>query len=190
MASALALSPSVIIRVHLSALRFPASFASSNFVMPSSLQFFWPFITFASLASSLAFDWAKIISTIPEFLISLRNLSVKTHLEPKAETFVVRNSLVCVSKVGFSMRQLQKMNRCCFIWLGLIWEFFPAFFLICSIKLSQIWSAMWFTWFPPRIVQMEFTKETWGLNWKFTWLKFPSLKLTATSHLSVVMFLS
>ena len=62
----------------------------------------------------LALDCAKarIESTTPHESTSLRNLSEKVHLEPKADCLSVMFSFVCESNVGFSIKQLTKTLRC------------------------------------------------------------------------------
>jgi len=87
-------------------------FASSSLGMPSSLDFFLPGPrVLASFASSLAFATLTILSIIPEASISLRNFSLKVQVDPKLEGLVVRVSLVCESKAGFSICALTKSHR-------------------------------------------------------------------------------
>ena len=93
MANALAESPSVRISVQSLLLADPAKLASSNLVIPTSLDFFEPpFLLSSAFCLNLAQD--KILSIIPLFSTFLRNLSSNTAVEPNAEAFVVRFSLV------------------------------------------------------------------------------------------------
>ena len=100
----LAESPSVKIIVHYSAFLVPAKFASSNFGIPSNLDFFLPGPrVFASFASSLALATETILSMMPDERTSFRNFSLKTQAEPKLTGFVVSVSFVWESNEGFSI---------------------------------------------------------------------------------------
>lgn len=114
-ASDFAESPSVKMRVQCSAFFVPASLASSSFSIPRSLYCFFAVSCFESCLFNL--DWAcsSTSYTISVFLTrSSMNLSSTLKELPKFEGFVVRVSLVCESKVGFTMRQLTKTRRNCF----------------------------------------------------------------------------
>ena len=127
-------------------------------------------------ACYLACAWRTIASTTPELMICLRNLSEITHFEPNWEGFVVNVSFVWESNAGFSMLELTNIQSYCFIWKFLIFSFsFLCFFFTSAMILLQIRSVTELTWVPPRIVQMELTKETcWNC---------PSEKLTMSFHL-------
>ena len=92
-ASALALSPSVKIRVQCWEFLPPASFASSSFGIPVSLVFLLP-SCFLSCLLSLKSRKFKIISTTPVFSNFFTNESLRSHLEPNALTLRVKFSLV------------------------------------------------------------------------------------------------
>ena len=101
-ASALAESPSVRMSVQSLPRAPPAAFASSSFVMPVSRVFFEPPLRL-SCSSCLNLVQASTRSTTPDFSMALRNLSGRTHFEPKAFSFVVSVSLVCESKAGLTI---------------------------------------------------------------------------------------
>ena len=114
-AKLLAESPSVSIIVHLSAVREPASLASSSLGIPSNFYFFLAPPIFKSLAFSRACDIAKMLSTMPESNISFKNFSESSTLLPKLLDLEASVSLVCPSNAGFSIRQFTKTHRFDFI---------------------------------------------------------------------------
>mmetsp|Transcript_79803 Transcript_79803/g.258133 ORF Transcript_79803/g.258133 Transcript_79803/m.258133 type:complete len:227 (+) Transcript_79803:2201-2881(+) len=177
-ASDLAESPSVKISVHSCEFAPPASFASSSFGMPDTRIWFLlaplscrPMSTFC-----FALAQSKIISTTPLFSTAFIVFSESSHTEPNFDCLVVKVSLVCESKAGFSMRQFTKIHRWFFTCCGLI-SMPPLFLPLTTFKIASMsWSATCATWVPPFVVQIEFT-------W-LTWLKALSLKLIATSQRS------
>ena len=100
-----------------------------------------------------------------------------THVEPNLGRGVLSVSLVCESKAGFSMRQLMKTQMCGRIMKGLTST--PLCFLAtAAVTFSRIWSTMYLTCVPPRVVAIELTKLT---AWK------PMLdRRTQTSHRSLM----
>mmetsp|Transcript_17264 Transcript_17264/g.49335 ORF Transcript_17264/g.49335 Transcript_17264/m.49335 type:complete len:265 (+) Transcript_17264:2086-2880(+) len=181
-ARALAESPSVRMSVHSAELLPPASLASSNFGTPVS-RATRPVFAFRRLPRStldLASAAMRIRSTTPQLATSSRNFSESSHLDPNLDCLVMRVSFVCESKAGFSIRHLMKIQRWFFTWCGLMSTPPFTFSLLCALTFSStastIWSETWFTWVPPRMVLMEFTKLT-------CW-KPPSVRLRQTSQRS------
>mmetsp|Transcript_45949 Transcript_45949/g.114223 ORF Transcript_45949/g.114223 Transcript_45949/m.114223 type:complete len:212 (+) Transcript_45949:3656-4291(+) len=110
----LAESPSVMMRVHCSAYRPPASLASSNLGMPVSC--FCPLVppVFILRCRSKVFlpsAQRRTLSTMPELQTCLRALSEMVKVEPNLAGLVVNVSLICESNAGFSMRQLMNTHR-------------------------------------------------------------------------------
>ena len=94
MAKLLALSPYVKIKVHLSELRVPASFASSSLGMPVNFDFLAPPVILANLESYLCFASLYISSTIPVLRRSFMNFSLRSHFDPNKDCFKVKVYLV------------------------------------------------------------------------------------------------
>mmetsp|Transcript_14026 Transcript_14026/g.33367 ORF Transcript_14026/g.33367 Transcript_14026/m.33367 type:complete len:220 (-) Transcript_14026:1130-1789(-) len=113
-ASALAESPSVRISVQLWPSLVPARLASSSFGTPKS-RFWRPrSLRFRCCASSLlpmAFAQSWRASSSPLSTTSCRSSSGRWQLEPNLSRLLVRVSLVCESKAGFSTRQFTKIQR-------------------------------------------------------------------------------
>mmetsp|Transcript_36678 Transcript_36678/g.57264 ORF Transcript_36678/g.57264 Transcript_36678/m.57264 type:complete len:203 (+) Transcript_36678:281-889(+) len=176
-ASDLAESPSVRMSVHSSPRPVPAKFASSSFGTPDSLPSFRPEVFF-SCWLCLNLVQLRTASTSAERSSCFRKASGRVHCEPKAFGRVVRVSLVWESNAGFSMRQLMYTLRWQVIRWGLISV--PEFLRV-SMGFSRFatWSAMYFTCWPPLMVQMPFTNEICCCC--------PSLMPTPTSHLSLTL---
>jgi hypothetical protein len=82
-ASDLAESPSVKIKVQYSDSLVPASLASSSFGIPRSFSFFFPVPRFLLIdAASLAYINDTMLSMIPLLATYLKNLSLSSHEEP------------------------------------------------------------------------------------------------------------
>ena len=90
----------------------------------SNLLFFFPGPScLAIIASSFALATLRIKSTTPESRMPFRNLSESSNLLPKSWCFVLRVSLVCESKAGFSISALTKIHRFCLMWWALMFSF-------------------------------------------------------------------
>ena len=162
-ASDLAESPSVRMSVHCSARAAePAQLASSSLGRSSrrACAFLPPP---ARCSSDVALKRAheSTRSTTPEASTAFMNFSESSASEPKSFGRVVSVSLVWLSKAGFSMSALTKTVR----WLRTCCGFTstaPLFFLLaCSAMAAATWSTTWFTCWPPFVVAMALTKDTW-----------------------------
>mmetsp|Transcript_99948 Transcript_99948/g.279986 ORF Transcript_99948/g.279986 Transcript_99948/m.279986 type:complete len:250 (+) Transcript_99948:2135-2884(+) len=177
-ASALAESPSVRIKVHAAEPLPPASLASSSFGTPRTRCWFFvpPFNWRPRSTFCFALAQSRIISTMPLFRTLRMVFSEISHEDPNLDCFVVKVSLVCESKAGFSIKQFTKTHKWFFTCCGLI-SMPPRFLVFTTFRMaSTSWSVTWLTCVPPLTVQIEFT-------W-LTWLKPLSLVLTATSQRS------
>jgi len=96
MANAFAESPSVRIKVQLSASFVPARFASSSFGIPNNRCFFFPPVPsyLFNCASYRASTFAITLSTIAELQTFLKNASLSLQVDPNAFGLVVNVSLV------------------------------------------------------------------------------------------------
>mmetsp|Transcript_89223 Transcript_89223/g.191411 ORF Transcript_89223/g.191411 Transcript_89223/m.191411 type:complete len:214 (-) Transcript_89223:46-687(-) len=160
-AKALALSPSVRMRVHSSEPFPPAQLASSSLGTPViRSERPVPFTFFFMSMDSLAFAHCNTMSTIPVLSTFLIAPSETSHLEPNLPALRVMVSLVCESKVGFTIKQFTNTQMCERTWKGLI-VIPPLFFVFARLWMASTnWSATWDTCVPPLEVLMQFTKET------------------------------
>mmetsp|Transcript_13085 Transcript_13085/g.34606 ORF Transcript_13085/g.34606 Transcript_13085/m.34606 type:complete len:240 (-) Transcript_13085:822-1541(-) len=160
-ASALALSPSVRMRVQCCAFLPPASFASSSLGMPSRRLPLPPLLAVLSIVINI-FVWASAITAVTTSVFSMTSSMkalVMLQVLPKLDALRVICSFVCELKAGFSTRQLTKTQSWFFTWMGLISEPLPASFFALAWMASTSWSTTCATCVPPFGVLMALTKE-------------------------------
>ena len=155
MADVAAESPSVRISVQSDDLADPAQSASSSLGKPRSVLRFVPSVFLASLAS-LAASAACASSRSPIFISASATLADLNTL-PNLAAGVVRVSLVCESKLGFTIVELTKKTTASRICAGLTGTFF---FVAASQKSPRMWRTTVSTCLPPFLVLMPLTKET------------------------------
>ena len=155
MAEVAAESPSVTMRVHSRDLAVPAQSASSSFVMPRMVVRFFPSVFFASrivlaskrnLASSISPSFTRPSMSLPEY----------SGREPNSAGGVVRYSLLCESKLGFTMVEFRKSTTEFLSCPGLMSTFF---FLATSQKSVRTFRVTDSTCFPPFLVWTPLTKD-------------------------------
>mmetsp|Transcript_100219 Transcript_100219/g.251281 ORF Transcript_100219/g.251281 Transcript_100219/m.251281 type:complete len:204 (+) Transcript_100219:62-673(+) len=160
-AKALALSPSVKMRVHWPAFLPPASFASSSLGMPSTRLPLAPLFALLSICAVI-FACASEITAFKMSVFSKTssmNALLMLHVLPKLDTFNVICSFVWELKAGFSMRQFMKIHNWFFTCTGLISEPLPASFFAFESIASTSWSTTCWTCVPPFGVLIAFTNE-------------------------------
>ena len=105
MAEVAAESPSVRMRVHSFDFAVPAIMASSSFVIPRMVDRFFPSVFLVS-RRDLASRRNLASSRSPSLASPSMSLPLYSGFDPNSAAGVVRNSLLCESKLGFTMVEL------------------------------------------------------------------------------------